>query len=89
MRSILLIILVIGFTQCKTMENEIATFNANKVIIQKEFPNSFAKPITGYNDVFTVSNPNYVYMVKLKNNAIVQLDTLKSFNSKTTVVSKN
>lgn len=86
MRKLLIVFIAVSFTQCKTINNEITAYKTNKSVIEKTFPNSYAEPISGYNDLFTVSNTEFVYKVRLRNNSIIQLDTLKVFN---TVITRN
>lgn len=86
MKKLMIVLIAVCFTQCKTIKNEITNYKVNKSIIKKTFPDSYAEPVTGYNDVFTVSNTEFVCKVRLRNNSIIQLDTLKTFN---TVVARN
>lgn len=74
-----LLIVAFSLTQCGTIKNEIAEYKLNKMVIEKSFPDSYVRPVNGYNDVFIVSSPNFVYKAKMKNNVIAELDTLKNF----------
>lgn len=82
----MIVLVAVCITQCKTIKNEITDYKINKSVIEKKFPNSYAEPVAGYNNVFTVSNSEFVYKIRLKNNSIIQQDTLKVFN---TVVTRN
>lgn len=67
-------------TSCNPVKTELAQFQSNKTIVQKEFPNYHITSFRQFNYIFQITNPEHIIKVTLNNAKIIKKDTLKVFS---------